>query len=190
MNGLATPSLRGEGGVGVDADGEGNDDLIPLRSLLQGFPDMLGCFGDDGFSTPFAVELSDAGKKKLHIIRQFRHGSDSRSGGSDRIFPINGDGRGNIFNAVDLRAVHAFHELTRVRRKGLHVSPLAFGIKRVEGKGGLSRAAQTGYDGDLVQRDIKVKVLKVMLSGTSYPDGPSRGVVLVHKRILLKPARI
>jgi len=173
MNGLATPPLRGEGGVGVDHDRKGNDDLNPFRSLLQGFPDMLGCFRDDGFSASFAVELSDAGKKKLHIIRQFRHGSDRRSGGSHRIFAINGDGRGNVFDAVDLGAVHAFHELTRVGRKGLHVSPLAFGIKRVKGKGGLSRAAQTGYDGDLVQGDIKVKVLEVMLSGTSNPDGPS-----------------
>ena len=121
------------------------------------------------------MELSDAGQKKLHIIRQFRHGSDSRSGGSHRIFAINGDGRGNVFDAVDLGAVHAFHELTRVRRKGLHVSPLAFCIEGVKGKGGLSRAAQPGYDGDLVQRNIEVKVLEVVLSGTSNPNSPLGG---------------
>ena len=57
------------------------------------------------------------------------------------------------------RLVHAVEELARVRREGLDVAALAFGVQRVEHQRGLARARHAGHHDELAQRDVEVEVL-------------------------------
>src|ERR1700687_6121146 len=54
---------------------------------------------------------------------------------------------------VYIRLFHLAEELPRVCRQGLHISPLSFGIDRVEGERRLARPRQAGEHDQLVARD-------------------------------------
>src|SRR5690606_20448281 len=96
-----------------------------------------------------------------------------------------GDGRRNALDAVHLRAVHAVEELARVGTEGLHVAPLAFGIQRVEGEGGLAGAGHAGDDGQLAEGKVERQVAQVVLARTVDADGGS-GMGRGHGSILAR----
>jgi hypothetical protein len=47
---------------------------------------------------------------------------------------------------------------------------LAFGVKGVEGQGGLARTGQPGDDGEPVARDLDIDVFQVVLAGAPDDD--------------------
>ena len=102
--------------------------------------------------------------EQLEVVVQFRHGADGGARGAYRVGLVDGDGRRNAVDAIDLRLVHAVEELPRVGREGLDVAPLAFGIKRVEGQRGLARAGNAGDHDQLAGRDVEAEILQVVLA--------------------------
>ena len=40
----------------------------------------------------------------------------------------------DAFDCVDIRFVHAVEKLPDIRREGFHITPLSFGVERVEGE--------------------------------------------------------
>ena len=71
---------------------------------------------------------------------------------------------------IDVRPLHLVQELARVGGQRLDVAPLAFGVDRVEGQRGLSRAAQTGDHGQRVPRNFDVDVLQIVLARAMHGD--------------------
>ena len=84
---------------------------------------------------------------------------------------LDGDGRGDAVDGIDLRLVHPVHELPGVGRKSLHVAALALGVDGVEGEAGLAAAAGSRDDIELPKRDIEVESLQVILTDTANLDG-------------------
>jgi len=122
------------------------------------------------------VKPAEAGIQQLYIVGNFGHGAHRRAGGSDRVLAVDGDGRRNPLNFIDPGPEAAYstvsfymlsvHELPGIGREGFHVTALAFGIEGIKGQGRFARTADTGNDRDLIQRDFKIQVFKVVLSGT------------------------
>ena len=67
---------------------------------------------------------------------------------------------------IDVRLVHPLEKLTRVSRKRFDVTPLAFGVDRVESERRLARAADAGDHGHLVYRNREGDVLEVINAGS------------------------
>ncbi len=139
-------------------------------------PHVFRCFREYRPTALFAMQLPETGKEKLHVVGDFRHGAHGRAGGAHRVFAVNGNRRWNPLDLVHLRPVHTVHELSGVRRKRLDISSLAFGVEGVERQGGFSRAADTGDDGDPVERDLKIEILQVVLTSPADVDD----MFLVH----------
>ena len=149
---------------------KGDNDLRPLGKSLQFLPRMLRGFRDDGFPALPAVQDPGPGKEQFHVVGDLGHGSDSRAGRAHRVLAVDGDGRGDVLDALHLGPVHAVHELPGIGGEGLHVAPLALGVEGVEGEGRLARTAHAGDHRDLVQRDFKVQVLEVVLARADDAD--------------------
>ena len=84
-----------------------------------------------------------------------------------RRFLLDGDGRRQALDQVDVGFFHQLQKLACVGRQRLDVATLAFGIQRVEGERGLARAGQAGDDGQLVARQVEVDVFEVVRAGAT-----------------------
>ena len=71
---------------------------------------------------------------------------------------IDGNGRRNALNAVDIGSVTLVEELTRGGAGGFHIQALPFAIKRVEGKRTLTRSGRSGNDGPRIRLNVQINV--------------------------------
>ena len=85
---------------------------------------------------------------------------------------LDGDGRRQPVDVVDVGLLHHLQELARVGRQALDVAALALGIDGVEGERGLARARQPREHDQRVARDLEVDVLQVVLARAADVDGP------------------
>ena len=83
---------------------------------------------------------------------------------------LDGDGRRQPVDVVDVRLLHHLQELARVGRQALDVAALALGIDRVERQRGLARAGQPREHDQRVARDLQVDVLQVVLARAADMD--------------------
>jgi hypothetical protein len=114
------------------------------------------------------VELPQPGIKKFDVVRNFGHGAHGRTGSSDRVLAVNGNGRRDPIDPVHLGTIHAIHKLPCIRRKGFDVTALALGIERIESQRRLAGSADTGHHRDLIQRNLKVEVFEIVLPRPFY----------------------
>ena len=117
-----------------------------------------------------AVQLPHLGEQQPHVVGQLGHGADRGAGVLHRVALVDGNGRRDALDVLDLRLVHAFQKLPRVGRKALDVAPLPLGVQRVERQAGLARAADAGDDEQLVQRDVQRQILEVVVLGANDAD--------------------
>jgi len=97
-------------------------------------------------------------------VGEFGHGTDCRPCRFDRIALLNGDGRPDVFDRIQFRAVQKFEKLTRVGAKCFDVAPLAFGVQGFEYEGRLTGAAQPGDNNEFAEWQIQVETLEVVLA--------------------------
>jgi hypothetical protein len=83
---------------------------------------------------------------------------------------LDGDGRRQAFDQVDVGLLHQLQELTRVRGEGLDVAALALGVQRVERERALAGARQAGNHHQPMARQLEADVLQVVRSGAADPD--------------------
>ncbi len=81
---------------------------------------------------------------------------------------LDGDGRRQAFDGVDVRLFHHRQELPRVGGQRFDIAALAFGINGVEGQRGLAGARQAGEHDQPVARQVEVDILQVV--GPGAPD--------------------
>lgn len=118
------------------------------------------------------MELPEADIEEFYVVGEFGHGAHRGAGGAHRVFAVDGYGRWDILDAVHLRPVHALHELPRIGRKGLDIAALALSIKRVKGKGRLTRTTHPCDHGDMIKGNFQVQILEIILAGTFELDEP------------------
>ena len=116
------------------------------------------------------MEHGDLGKEQLEVIVQLGHGADGGARGAHRPALIDGDGRRDALDALDVRLVHAVEKLPGVGGKAFDVAALAFGIEDVEGQRRLSRTADAGDDGQRVERNVEIEILEIVLLGAADVD--------------------
>jgi hypothetical protein len=74
-------------------------------------------------------------------------------------FLLNGNGGRQAFDVIDIRLFHQGQKLACIGRQRFNIAALAFGIKGVEGEGGLAGAGQAGNHHELVAGQVEVDVL-------------------------------
>ena len=72
------------------------------------------------------------------MVRNFRDSTDGAAGRAYLVALAKGDGGRNTFDAIDAGPIHSLKELSGIGAKGFCVTSLTFGVKSVEGEGGLS----------------------------------------------------
>src|SRR5439155_19743210 len=77
-------------------------------------------------------------------------------------------------DVVHARFVHAVEELPHVRRKGVDVTALAFGVNCLKGQTRFAAAARTGDDRQFPQRKIDVDALEIILPRSANFDAIMR----------------
>ena len=120
------------------------------------------------------VGHADARPQQAHVVVDLGDGADGRA----RVFRggllLDGDGRRQAVDLVDVRLLHHLQELPRIGRQALDIAALALGIDGVEGERRLAGTRQAGEHDQLVARNGDVDVLQIVLARAA--DGDHAGV--------------
>lgn len=125
----------------------------------------------DRQSGRWRVGDADARKQKAQVVVDLGDGADGGARVLARRLLLDGNGRRQPVDVVDVRLLHHLQKLARVCRKALHVPPLPLGIDGVEGERGFARAGKTREHDERVARDLQVDVLQVVLARAADVDG-------------------
>ena len=102
------------------------------------------------------VDLGDRAHRRTRIVR-------------GRLL-LDGDGRRQPVDVVDIGLVHHRQELPGIGRQRLDVAPLALGVEGVEGERGLARPGQPGDHDQAVAGDVEVEAAQVVGARPPDPD--------------------
>ena len=141
-----------------------------LGQLGQAVDDLLGGLALEAHAVLRAVRHADAGVEQAQVVVDLGDGADRRARVAGRRLLVDGDGRRQTLDEVDVGLVHLAEELPGVDAERLDVAPLALGVDGVERQGGLARAGQPGEDDELVARQLDADVLQVVLAGAPHDD--------------------
>ena len=97
--------------------------------------DLLDGLGVDLLPALVAVRTPRSGEEQAEVIVDFGYRADGGAGILGSGLLLDGDGRGEALNRIHVGLFHLLQELAGVGRKGLHVTPLPFGIDGIEGQG-------------------------------------------------------
>ena len=146
------------------ADDRGQEpDLLPGRGLADAGDDLLGRLLADLAAAGGAVRRPDPGEEQAQQVVGLGDRAHGRAGvGRDRLL-VDGDGRRDALDGLDLGLLHHLHVLAGVGRHALDVAALALGEEGVESQRGLARAAGPGDDDELMARQADVDPLQIVL---------------------------
>ena len=130
--------------------------LRAFRQAANGIHHLLDGLRRDFFAALKAEGASDAGKQQTQIVVNLRHGADGGSRIVAGALLLDGNGRRQAFDRIDVGLAHLFKELPGIGRERFDIPSLAFGVDRVEGQRRLARPAQAGDDDELVARDLDI----------------------------------
>ena len=151
-------------------DLEGDDDLGAGRGGAGLFPDGGGCIVLDGFAGGGVEAGGDVAEPDFKKIGELGHGSDRGTRGFDGVGLLDGDGRADVLDAVDLGLVEEVEELARVGGECFDVAALALGVERVENEGAFARAGEAGDDDVFAEGQVEVEALQVVLTHAAQAD--------------------
>ena len=113
---------------------------------------------------------ADPRPEQPHIVVDLGDGADRRARVARGGLLLDGDGRRQALDMVDVRLLHHVEELPRIGRQRLDIAPLALGIDGVEGERGLAGAREPGDDDELLARQIERDVLEIVLARAADGD--------------------
>ena len=125
----------------------------------------------DGQARRRRIGDADARPQQAHVVVDLGDGADGRARVLRRGLLLDGDGRRQAVDLVDVRLLHHLQELAGVGRQGLDIAALALGVDGVEGERRLAGTRQPGEHHELVARDADVDVLEIVLAGAADGDG-------------------
>jgi hypothetical protein len=149
------------------APAPGSGCLPQLQDLVD---DLLGGLFDQRGAVVGAVRDADAGEQQPQVVPDLGDGAHRRTRVPRRRLLVDGDGRRQPFDEVDVGLVHLPEELPGIGREGFHVPALALGVDRVERQRRLPRPGQPGEHDQLVPRQLQRDVLEVVLTSTTNQD--------------------
>ena len=116
------------------------------------------------------VGHADARPQQPHVVVDFGDGADRGARVARGGLLLDGDGRRQAVDLVDVGLLHHLQELARIGRQALDVAALALGIDGVEGERGFARAGQAGEHHELVARQVEIDVLEIVLARAANGD--------------------
>ena len=126
---LAAPDHRGQ-----------HQEPGPLVHGQDPVHDLLGALAGHRPAAVRAVGLADPGVEQPEVVVDLGHRAHRRAGVAGRRLLVDGDGRRQPLDEVDVRLVHLAEELAGVGGQRLDVAALALGVDGVEGQRRLARA--------------------------------------------------
>ena len=106
--------------------------------------------------------VARAGEEQLEVVVDFGRRADGRARVARVDLLLDGDGRGDARDDVDVGFVDAAQELPGVGREALDVAALPLGKDRVEGQRRLARTREPRDDDELVVRNLDLDVAQVV----------------------------
>jgi hypothetical protein len=116
-------------------DGRKNLEAGSFLKLKQLVHNLLWRLTGNNFTADRAVRPPYTRPEKAHVVVNLGDGAHRGAGVLTGGLLVDGDGRREPLDEIDIRLVHLAEELTGIRRQGLNVAPLALGKDRVECKG-------------------------------------------------------
>ena len=117
-----------------------------------------------------AIGLADPREEQAQVIVDLGDGADGGARVVRGRLLLDRDRRRQAFDDVDVGLVHQLQELAGIRREALDITPLPFGVERVESERALARAGEAGDDDQPMPRQIEVDVLEVMRACAADAD--------------------
>jgi hypothetical protein len=113
---------------------KGDDEAGPFGECEHGVDHRLHGVGLELATTHWAIRSANARPEQAEVVVDLRRCADCRPRRLRRILLLDRYRRRKSVDGIDVRLLHSLEELTRIRREGLHVPTLAFGVDRIEGK--------------------------------------------------------
>ena len=117
-----------------------------------------------------AVRDPDPREEQPQVVVDLGDCPDGGPGVPRRPLLIDGDGRRQPVDLVDVGLLHLAQELARVGAQALDVPPLALGVDGVEREAALAAAGQPGDDDEAITGERDVDVLEVVLARSAHDD--------------------
>ena len=136
-----------------------------LGQLEHPVDDLLGGLAGHRTAALGAVGMADAGVEQTQVVVDLGDGPHGRTRVARGRLLVDGDGRGQALDEVDVGLVHLPEELAGVGREGLDVAALALGVDGVEGQRRLARPGQAGEDDQPVPGQVDGDVAEIVLAG-------------------------
>ena len=143
---------------------------LVLRVQHHHVDDALERLAGDRLPAIRAVRYADVGEEETEVVVDFGDGADGRARVRPGRLLLDGDGRRQTVDQIDVRLLHLLEELPGVGGQRLDVAALPLGVNGVEGERRLARTRQAGDDHQLVARDVDVDILEVMDPGAPHRD--------------------
>jgi hypothetical protein len=156
-----------EGGVLALAapDDRGHDlEAGAFGQLEDTVDDLLGGLAGHRAAALGAVRVADTGVEQAQVVVDLGDGPHGRTRVARGRLLIDGDGRGQTLDEVDVGFVHLPEELAGVGREGFDVTALALGVDGVEGQRRLARTREAGEDDQLVPGQVDGDITQIVLT--------------------------
>src|SRR5450755_2247061 len=124
----------------------------------------------NGLTSDRIMRLSDRGKEHAQVVVNLRGRRDRGTRIRSRTALLNRDRRRKTLDKIDVRLFHFIEKLPGVSRQTLDVTPLPFGVERIERERRFARAAQTRDNNQLFSRNLEMEILEIVLAGTADLD--------------------
>ena len=133
-------------------------DLLPFTEGHDGVGHLLDGLLANGLSAVRAESVADTGIEQAQVVVDFGNRADRRPRITAGRLLVDGNGRRQAFDIVDVGLVHLAQKLAGIGRQRFDVAPLAFGIDGIEGQGRLARSRQARKDDQLVPGNLDVDI--------------------------------
>ncbi len=151
-------------------DGRHDGDALAGAELQNALDDLVGGLAGDGPAAVGAVGRADRGVEQAQVVVDLGDGADGGAGAAAGGLLLDGDGRTEALDGVDVGALDLVEELARIGGERLDVAALALGVDGVEGERALAGAGEAGDHRERVAGDAHVDVAQVMLARPAHRD--------------------
>ena len=151
-------------------DGSHHVDLRAFGQVQHLLDDLVGRLRADRLAAARAMRLAQPGEQDAQIVVDLGHRADRRARALARRLLLDGDGRRQPGDLLDLRLLQRSQELAGVARQAFDVAPLALGVERVDRQRALARAAGAAADASSCARDVDVDPLQIVLPRAADRD--------------------
>src|SRR6056297_66522 len=124
----------------------------------------------DGLAGGRAIGRARPREQKTHVVIDFRHGANGRTGVLAGGLLLDGNRRAQAADMVHIRLFHHIEELPRIGAEALDIAPLPLGRDRIESEARFTGPAEAGNHHKFIARNVHVDALEIVLARAAHLD--------------------